>query len=98
MGRKITFLGVEFNVLDEEDILAAQLSDEPKIYSMIRVADADPNGGSPQLRARRVTTRCSRCKEVCWLDPESYKDVAVLKPTMLCLECTAARAEEESDG
>lgn len=68
--RKINFLGMEMMVADEED---RAKSSPGTFYVMVRVADSDMAEASPDLLARRIKVRCDRCREVCWLDPESYK-------------------------
>ncbi len=95
MGKKVKFLGIEFNIIDDEDIRQAKESGEESVYSVIRLRDADPLGGSPQLRARRTIVYCDGCHRACFLDPLSYAEIAVLNPTIICLQCTVERAQAE---
>lgn len=95
MSRKWTFQGVEFDIIDEDDINKALASGETTVYSVIRVRDTDPLGGSPQLRKRRTIIYCDACRQACYLDPLSYQEVAILNPVILCLQCTADRVERE---
>ncbi len=97
--KKINFLGVEFNVIDDDAIREAEQDDKHHhMYGVIRCADADPNGGSPDLRRRRIRTLCEDCRALCWLDPKSYEPTAHLEHTILCLQCIQRRKRAESKG
>jgi hypothetical protein len=93
--KKINFLGMELNVLEERDI--EQVADEGglHVYSCIRVADADPSAGSPELRARRKRTLCEDCGAVCWMDPKSFDSLRGVTMTIICIQCTLIRSKKE---
>lgn len=92
MSRTVKFLGVEFEVVSADEQAAAP---EGSVYAMIRVVDADPTGGSPDLRRRRRKELCDDCRAVCWFDPKSYGSTPA-HVDRLCLQCVMARSEKES--
>ena len=95
--RQINFLGIPVNVIDDEEIERQLTSTEPKIVLLRRVADTDLTQGSPGLRARRTRTLCEGCGEVCFLDPSGYAEVAILHPTLLCIQCMLVRLKAAQD-
>lgn len=96
--KQIDFLGYTVDVVEDSDVDEMLASGEPSVYSMIRVADADPLGGSPELRQRRQVKTCEDCGASCWFDPKSYAPIARLRPDKICLQCTSRRALAEQDG
>lgn len=93
--KKIKFLGMELNVLEEQDIEQAAGDGGLHVYSCIRVADADPDAGSPELRARRKRTLCEDCGAICWIDPKSFDSLRGVTMTIICMQCTLIRSEKE---
>jgi hypothetical protein len=89
--KKIKFLGMEFNVLDDKTIDREAALGIEHPYIVTRVADMDPDAGSLQLRARRTRTLCEVCGEVCFLDPKSFDRLAAMKLTIVCTRCMIVR-------
>ena len=52
-------------------------------YLVVRVADSRHQDHWPTLRARRTVTPCTKCQELCWLDPKSY-----IAPEYVVITCT----------
>lgn len=95
--RQINFLGIPVNVIDDGEIDRQLSSPEPKVILVRRVADTDLTWGSPAYLARRTRTLCEGCGEVCFLDPAGYAEVAILHPTILCLQCMMVRIKAIKD-
>lgn len=92
MSRKINFLGIEFDVVSEDE----QRDPLPgTLYGVMRVVDSDPRAGSPALRARRYTINCDDCRELCWLDPVSFGPTPDWVPKV-CLHCMKIRTDKGS--
>ncbi len=98
MKKKINFLGIEMDVLDDEAIEEAEQEGNHHNYMVIRCVDSDPNAGSLALRTRRRRTPCEKCRAICWIDPKSYEPVARLQHTIICQVCMLAAIKEEKDG
>ncbi len=96
--KKVNFLGYTVEIVEDTDIDEMQASGDIPLYSMIRIADADPRGGSPALRERRTVVACQNCGAGCWFDPKSYEPIARLSPLKVCLQCTSARVKAEQHG
>jgi heterodisulfide reductase subunit A-like polyferredoxin len=93
--KKINFLGHMVNVVDDEEIERAQESGEKSVYVVTRIVDSDPANFSRQLRARSTRTPCEGCREICWFDPVSYQQVAILMPDIVCTRCMITRVKAE---
>ncbi len=96
--KKVNFLGYTVEIVEDSDVDEMQASGDIPLYSMIRIADADPQGGSPELRRRRTVVACQDCGAGCWFDPKSYEPIARLHPDKVCLQCTAERVKAEQHG
>jgi len=93
--KKINFLGMAVPVMTEDDLDKARESQEPHVYMVTRIIDSDVTAGSSDLRARRLRTLCEGCNELCWLDPNGYDELRGVNLTILCLQCTLAKARRE---
>lgn len=98
MGRKINFLGIEAEVVSEEEMAQAPPG---SVYTLIRVDPVgDPENfryASPGLLRRRLRVRCDDCRAVCWFDPEGGWLSLPQGTPRICLECTAVRVMKEND-
>lgn len=82
--QEVDVYGVPVKIASSDEL--RDLDPVSAVYVMIRVADTNPRLGSAALRARRVKTLCDRCQAVCWLDPESVRDVNP-QVRRICLQC-----------
>lgn len=96
MSRKINFLGVECEVVTEEEMRTAPPG---AVYVMPRVDPANDRvtyrHASPGLLARRMKVRCDQCRALCWFDPEGGWLKLPECTDRLCMECMIIRAEAQ---
>lgn len=92
MNKKINFLGVEVEVVPDEDL---SLAPPGSVYMIIRVADAMGQFGSPQLQARRMKIRCDDCREACWFDPAGGWLKLPEGTPRVCIQCVTIRGRAE---
>ncbi len=98
MTKKVNFLGVEFDVIDNQMIADAEADEKHHHdYMVIRCVDTNPNAGSLSLRTRRRRTPCEVCHEICWIDPLSYESTAHLNHTIICQMCMLKKVERKGD-
>ena len=93
--RKENIFGLPVNVGTDaelrEEARKNHEAGEQTLYIVPQVVDSIGLPVSPALAARRRHTSCTRCREICWLDPLSY--VAPEYLTIICLRClTKARS------
>jgi hypothetical protein len=96
--KKVNFLGIELDVVDQDDIDQAAAEGGVHRYVVIRCADSDPRGGSPDLRRRRTRTLCEVCGELCWLDPKSFDPFRGMTLVITCTRCEVIRVRERKAG
>lgn len=92
--KKIKFLGMTFDVVEESDMVARAAGQQPEdrdMYIVTRVADMDARDGSQALRARRLTVPCEDCDALCWLDPASRAQLAAVQVVVVCVQCSTRR-------
>lgn len=98
MGRKVNFLGLEVEVVTDEEMQQAP----PGTVMMLAPVDPvnDPETfryASPGLLKRRLRVRCDQCRTVCWFDPESGWLSLPEGTPRLCIPCVIAKAEDEKN-
>lgn len=92
--KKVNFLGMDFNVVDDDDVAQAAELGQHHDYMVMRVEDSS-NAGSPDLLRRRQRTLCEKCGAVCWIDPKSHEQVASLNHTIICSRCMLKKVEKD---
>jgi RNase P subunit RPR2 len=95
--KKVNFLGVEFNVAEQADIDQAAEAGEQHRYIVVRVADMNPQSGSPDLRRRRRRTQCEICNALCWYDPKSLDALRGMNLVITCTQCELVRLRAERE-
>jgi hypothetical protein len=95
--KKVNFLGIEFNVLAQDDVDQAVEAGHEHRYIVIRVTDMDPRSGSPDLRRRRRRTPCETCTELCWYDPKSLDALRGVNLVITCTQCEMMRIKAERE-
>jgi hypothetical protein len=98
MGRKINFLGIEAEVMSEDEMAQAPPG---TVYMLVRVDPvSDPETfrhASSELLRRRLRVRCDECRAICWFDPEGGWLSLPEGIERLCMQCLIVRAQAEKN-
>lgn len=93
MKRKVNVFGIELSTVNEQQLLAETGGTGRHVVLCVRVAEL-PNGVPwPRVRARSFKTRCSRCRELIWHDPQASP--YPIGASLVCMTCFMAASDEE---
>lgn len=92
---KVNFLGVEFEVVNYDTLMAQTNGTGAHTLMVTRVVDCDDRLIYPALAARRFKIRCHVCREVCWIDPMSSPAPGLAR--IVCVQCLLEELEKRNE-